>query len=311
MAKDRKQSTDIPPGVWKRLEQHFKQESFPFRNLGAPLPKPASFGVYLGPLPRPANSEVQTLLNRYDLLVLDPSQHGVLSTLADRSVKLPPHVVARLDLYQMLSVESMKNENQLFRSLERILAAIQDTLLRKPGEQSAFTGISLAGWHNLMSTPLLNALAQYLSQLGLNVYLEVVPPHFMDGMKRPDFSLFAGVIVRNGTILPNGEVRDYFQMEKMKSTVREFVSQSCLRQFIVMMWDPVDDRIEVSHAVVKRAYTWCSYHGSLLWVGSIASQTHPESNFAVLEPLSAFQWLKEQKVMDIHDAYRTTRLVSD
>jgi hypothetical protein len=139
--------------------------------------------------------------------------------------------------------------------------------------------------------------------------LEIVPPHFLEDMEMPDLQLFSGVIIRNGTVLPNGEVRDFFQMEKLKSTVREFVGQSCLRPFTVMMWDTVDDRIEVSHAVVKRSYAWCGYHGALVWIGSDASVTNAAANIPVLEPLAAFQWLKDQKVMKIHDAYRTNRLV--
>lgn len=243
--------------------------------------------------------------------MLDPTQAGVLEVIAEANSPLPPHVVARLDLYQMLSFEAKGKETPMLRSLERIIGTIETILTRnvRNGKNSRITGISFAGWHNLMSTALLNALAMYVGKLGLNSYLEIVPPHFLDEIQRPDLSLFAGVIVRNGTILANGEVRDYFQMEKMRSTVREFVSQSCLRSFTVMMLDMVDDRIEVSHAVVKRSYQWCGYHGALIWIGSEAALAHTEANIPVAEPLAAFQWLKEQKVMKVHEAYRSNRLV--
>jgi hypothetical protein len=203
----------------------------------------------------------------------------------------------------------MGNEKRMLRALERIIAAIEGSLLRKSGGQTAFTGVVLAGWHTLVPTALLNALAQYLGDLGLNVYLEIVPPHFLEDIQKPNLQLFSGVIIRNGTVLSNGELRDFFQMEKMKSTVKEFVGQSCLRPFTAMMWDTVDDRIEVSHAVVKRSYAWCGYHGAMVWIGSDASVIHAGANVPVLEPLAAFQWLKDQKVMKIHEAYRTNRLV--
>ena len=79
--------------------------------------------------------------------------------------------------------------------------------------------------------------------------------------------------------------------------------------FITMMWEPVDDRIEVSHAVVKRSYQWCSYHGAVLWIGSEASITHVENHITISEPLAAFQWLKEQKVMKVHDVFRKKRIL--
>jgi hypothetical protein len=273
------------------------------------LTKPTSFGVYLGILHFPLTDDEIRLLNQYDLIVLDPSQAGILDALAEPEHKISPHVVGRLDVYQLLSSESLSGESQMLRSLERVLSAI-DNLFQHPGAQRAFTGLLLAGWHSLLPMSMLNALAKYLSDLGLDVYLEIVPPHFLEGSRLPDLRYFEGVIVKNGTILPNGEVRDYFQMEKMRSTTKAFVSQSCLRPFTVMIWDSVNDRVEWSHAVVKRSYNWCSYHGALVWIGSEAALTNAECNVPVLEPLAAFHWLKDAKVMEIHEKYRSTRQVS-
>jgi hypothetical protein len=241
--------------------------------------------------------------------VLDPSQAGILDALADSEHTLSPHIVGRLDIYQLLSTTSVTSENEMMRSLDRILTAI-DNLFQHPGAQRGFTGLLLTGWHNLLPVPMLNALAKYLSDLGLDVYLEIVPPHFLEGAKLPELQYFAGVIIKNGTILPNGEVRDYFQMEKMRTTTKAFVSQSCLRPFTVMIWDTVHDRVELSHAVVKRTYNWCSYHGALVWVGPDAATTYAESNFPVLEPLAAFHWLKDAKVMKVHEQYRESRQVA-
>ena len=67
----------------------------------------------------------------------------------------------------------------------------------------------------------------------------------------------------NGTIMEDGERRDYFAMENMKTTTKTFVSQACLRPFLTMMWDTIDDDANVSHAIIRRAHMWCSYHGAI------------------------------------------------
>jgi hypothetical protein len=305
------EKTDTPflsKRVTARLQYHFGRSTISFSALGRVLSKPTSFGVYLGIVHYPPTEIETQLLNQYDLIVLDPSQAGVLDALADSEHALSPHVAGRLDIYQLLTSESISSENEMIRSLDRILAAI-DNLFQHPGAQRAFTGLLLTGWHNLLPVPMLNALAKYLSELGLDVYLEIVPPHFLEGSRMPDLRYFSGIIIKNGTILPNGEVRDYFQMEKMRTTTKAFIAQSCLRPFTVMIWDTVNDRAELSHAVVKRTYNWSGYHGALVWVGPEASITNAESNVPVLEPLAAFHWLKDAKVMKIHEEYRASRHV--
>lgn len=291
------------------MQDQFRRSTISFDALGKSIPKPTSFGVYLGLLHNPTTEEEERLLNQYDLLVVDPSQAGVLDALADTQLEISPHIVGRLDLFQMLNSASLGTESKMTRSLERVLVAV-DGLFQHPGAQRAFTGLLLAGWHSHLPTTMVNVLARCLTELGFGVYLEIVPPHFLEGPSLPDLACFAGVIIKNGTILPNGEVRDYFQMEKMRSATKAFVAQSCLRSFTVMIWDTIDERVEVSHAVVKRSFGWSGYHGAITWIGSEASITHAEANVPVLEPLAAFHWLKEQKVMHFHEVYRKNRQVS-
>ena len=250
------------------------------------------------------------MLSKYDLLVLDPFQPGVVTTISDPPVELSPHVVARLDLYNIIGSGSVDNDDSLKRAVEQILLALTRIFHGSKAGRVPFTGICLAGWHSHVSVALIHALAENLTNNGLGVYLEAVPPHFLEGGEKPNLSLFAGVVVKNGTTLPNGEVRDYFQMENMRSTTRGFVAESCLRPFVVMMWDTIDPDIEISHAVVKRGYGWCGYHGAMLWIGSDASITNPAAHHPIEEPLAAFQWLKEQRIMTAHEAYRQSRHVS-
>ena len=178
------------------------------------------------------------------------------------------------------------------------------------GSNSNFTGILLAGWEKRISAAVLNEIIRFLTILGLGVYLEISPPNFLEDVDAPDFRLLAGVVVRNGTILPNGERRDFFQMEKMKSTVKEFVTQSCLRQFTVMMWETVEEGVTVSNAVAKRSFSWSSYYGALAWIGTKSALHDPALACACQEPLPAFQWLKEAEVMSVHDKFRSTSHVS-
>ncbi|RDI86197.1 hypothetical protein Vi05172_g3831 [Venturia inaequalis] len=305
----KKEAPELSQHVISRLQDQYKRSAISFDALGKSIPKPTSFGVYLGILHNPTTGEEERLLHQYDLLVVDPSQAGVLDALAEPELEVSPHVVGRLDLFQMLNSASLGTENKMTLSLERVLVAV-DGLFQHPGAQRAFTGLMLAGWHSHLPTTMLNVLARCLAEMGFDVYLEIVPPHFLEGPSLPDLACFAGVMVKNGTILPNGEVRDYFQMEKMRSTTKAFVAQSCLRSFTVMIWDTIDERVEVSHAVVKRSFGWSGYHGAITWIGSEASITHAESNVPVLEPLAAFHWLKDQKVMQFHEVYRKTRQLS-
>src|ERR1700759_5188157 len=167
--KRKKERTEVPKRIQIRLDQHFRQTSLPVNTVAKSLPKPNSFGVYLGAFTFPLKQHDRNLFQRYDLLVLDPSQAGVLDILADASISCPPHVLSRLDLYQMLSLESKGKETPMLRSLERIISAIENILGRngQNGKSGVITGIVFAGWYNLMSTALLNTLATYVSRLGL------------------------------------------------------------------------------------------------------------------------------------------------
>lgn len=271
--------------------------------------KPSSFGVYLGLLSNPVTEEEAQILSQWQAVVLDYCEPGILEAVSDGSVPMGPHIIARLDLLQIIEFVAMENELDMARVVYNISLIIQKTL-RKPDQRRYFTGVLVAGWRERISTPLLNGLARLMSAYGLEVYLEIGPPNFLDGVEKLDFSLFAGMVVRNGTIMPNGDRRDFFDMDKMKTTTKAFVSQACQRPFITMMWDTIEDDAVLSHAVVRRAHMWCSYHGAVPYFTRHRALTLIPEIRSCEEPLAAFQWLKNKRVMSVHDTYRTTRTVS-
>lgn len=242
-------------------------------------------------------------------MVLDYCEPGVLEAVSDDSIPLGPHIIARLDLLQIIKFAAMDNELDMARTVYIISWIIQQTL-RRPDQRRYFTGVLVAGWRERISAPLLNGLAKLMTAYGLEVYLEVGPPDFLDGVEKLDIKLFAGIIVRNGTIMPNGERRDFFDMDKMKTTTKAFVSQSCQRPFITMMWDTINDDAALSHAVVRRAHMWCNYHGAVPYFTRQRALTNVHDVRSCEEPLAAFQWLKNKRVMSVHETYRTTRAVS-
>lgn len=203
----------------------------------------------------------------------------------------------------------METELEMSRTITIISWTVQQTL-RQANKGQYFTGVLMAGWRELISIPLLNGLARLLSAYGLHVFLELGPPDFLDDVENLDFALFAGLIVRNGTILANGERRDFFDMDKMRTTTKAFFSQACQRSFITLMWDTINDGADLSHAVLRRAHMWCRYHGAIPFFTSRSALTDLHDVRSFQEPLAAFQWLKDRRVMGVHDKYRVTRTVS-
>lgn len=256
----------------------------------------------------PVTEEERQILSAWDMVVLDHCEPGVLEAVNDDTLDLGPHIIARVDLLQVLSFRAMGNEVDMLRAVYLVSKVLKQAL-RRPGQKRYFTGVLVAGWRDRVCIPLLNGLAKLMAAHGLQVFLEIGPPDYLDQVQLLNFKLFAGVVVRNGTIMRNGERRDFFAMDKMKTTTKAFVSQACLRPFITMMWDTIDDDADLSHAVTRRAHMWCSYHGAIPYFGRVCALTDISEVRSCEEPLAAFQWLKDRRVMSVHEKFRTTRIV--
>lgn len=241
--------------------------------------------------------------------MLDFIEPGVLDAVNNDSIKLGPNIIARLNLLRIFSSMTANTELEMSRVVYVVSKIIQESF-RQPDQRRCFTGVLVAGWRERLSISLLNGIAKLLVAHGLDVYLEVSPPDFLDGIEKMEISLYSGMVVRNGAIMSNGERRDYFAMDKMKTTTKAFVSQACQRPFITMMWDTIDDEVDLSHAVVRRAHMWCSYHGAVPYFTRQRALTSIYEVRSCQEPLAAFQWLKSRRVMTVHEKHRTTRNVS-
>jgi hypothetical protein len=248
------------------------------------------------------------ILEGWDAIILDHRKPGVLEVVNDEDVALGPHIIARLDLEQILTFMATENELDMYRVVYVMSNILQESL-RQPDQRRYFTGVLIAGWRERLRTPLLLGITKLFAAHGLGVFLEIGPPDYLDSIKKLDLKLFAGVVVRNGTIVQNGERRDFFAMDKMKTTTKAFVSQACLRPFITMMWDTIADDADLSHAVTRRAHMWCSYHGAIPYFARQCALTDLTEVRSCTEPLAAFQWLKDRRVMSVHDKFRTTRIV--
>ena len=276
------------------------------------MTKPTSFGPYLGAFATPPTEAQSLLLSKWELIILDPLQPGVLDAVINSPGRtVSPHLVGRLQLDKILQDLAASEKRSTNQSFDAIITTVKTSFRTSHSEQSNFTGILLAGWEGQFTTPIFHQLTQFLVTLGFAIYLEISPPAFLEDGKILDNDSIAGVVIRNGTILTDGERRDYFQMTSMKHAVKAFVSQSCYRQFVVMLWELHDDDIKVSNAVVKRSFNWCNFYSAISWIGPTMALYDAAICKPTQEPLGAFSWLKDSRVMKIQDAWRTNSKVRE
>lgn len=224
---------------------------------------------------------------------------------------MPLYVVGRIDLEALLDLTLYNHDREKFTlaSFERIFRLMSMHIQNPDAEKTTFTGILLAGWENIYSTPVLNKLSNYLHNVGFDVYLEIGPPNFLSSIDAVATESVAGLVIRNGLILPSGERRDCFAMESLRPAIKAFISQECLRSFTTMMWEQVADNVVVADAVVKRSFSWCRFHSAIPWIAPTCALLDAQPELTIDEPLGAFEWLKNANVMEINDLWKNTRTV--
>ncbi|KAF3023853.1 hypothetical protein E8E15_004983 [Penicillium rubens] len=288
--KSRPLPDNVPSAVSKRLAKLANREL----NLIDRRPckgKPVSFGVYLGSFENPPTASQERLLQEWDILVVDPFQTGVAKAISrhERS-----QVIGRVDFGKFLPPKA--SALTVIEKIEELLAiGFNDT---------AFSGVLLANWEDVLRPTARRKLLETISSLGLAVYLESEPPHFLKDRKAVQSDAVAGLVIRNASIMPQGEKRDYFQLAELQATIKAFVSESCMRDFVVMAWETVDDNVTVSNAIVRRSIQWCGFYSAITWIGPEAALRDADLNVTTLEPLPAFGWLKEAEIMKAHDIWR-------
>lgn len=258
-----------------------------------PAGKKASFGVYLGNFAHlPTEAEIR-ILTQWDILIVDPFESGVINAIARNGKER--EILGRLDLDRILS----KGDTKL-KSVEKLVSCLVSTF-----KGTEFSGVVLSGWEDVFNPALLKECAQFINGIGLNVYLETAPPDFLKDGKVLQTAEISGLVIKNASILRNGEKRDYFQMSSLQHTVKAFVSESCLRDLDVMAWETVDDDAVLSNAVFRRSIQWCNFYSTIPWIGTESALKDANLNAKTCEPLGAFAWLKEAEVMKIHETWRS------
>lgn len=261
--------------------------------------KPSSFGVYLGEFSAPITEHQHRLLHQWDLLVVNPFQPGVINAISNLGTK---QVLGRLDLDVIIP-----QENSTLTAIQKI----EDALLNL-FSGTYFHGILLANWDYKFSPAVGTKLVAAICNLGLVVYLETGPSNFTGKNKalRTSSTSISGLVIRNASILPCGEKRDYFQMMGMQPTIKGFVSEACKRDFNVMVWETIDDHAHLPNAVLRRSLQWCKFYNAICWIGYHSALYDATLNAKTPEPLSSFGWLKEPDIMKVHAYWRSNQSVS-
>lgn len=256
------------------------------------MPKVNSFAVFLGHTGSKPTAAQLEVLSSSELAILDPFR-GADSVI--RNIDGEHCWLARLDLSAIITGKT---------SPTAALEGIADVVARVL-EHSSFHGVLLANWEDLLPDKFLRAAAKFVNTAGFLLYLEAKAPTFL-----PDISILqnrnvSGVVIRNAAIMPTGQHRDYFDMDHLQPTVRAIVKESCIRDFSALAWESYNDGVVVSNAVVKRAVNWCGFYSIVTWIGCASASTDAEVERPKVEPMGAFEWLKDEPVMEAHSGWRS------
>ena len=235
------------------------------------------------------------------MLIVDPLQPGITRALLYIN-RQKGYVIGRIDVAALTG--GMQETERIAK-----VKAITDAIIKNMGPNgdspSPYDGVLIANWDETITPGICNEIIGFLNSVNFNVYNEITAPRFMDSVNSNiNVSQLAGMVFINGSILPNGERRDYFDLLCMKSALEIVTAQSCLREFAVVMCEIVDDDAQLTNAVVKRSSNWCSYYGAVTWIGNRSALTDATLSFPVNTPDSAFEWLKREKVMGLHETWR-------
>lgn len=262
--------------------------------------------MFLGAFSNPPTASQRQLVSQWDLLILDPAQAGVKDVIS--SQHLSTHIVGRLDVNMTVRRDTKSSNNGIVPSLDRVVRAFMATFKRPQDTHSPFSGVLLADWQAHFRPVIFNELIRFIRGTGFAVYLEISDPDFIPEKQSRaiDMGLISGVVCRNGTILPSGESRNYFQMGDERPALRALAAHQSMTPSIVMMWEIFDENVD--HAVIKRSFDWCRFNSVISWIGPRAALTDAEvaaTSTVTGEPLGALMWLKGDGVIESHDTWRT------
>jgi hypothetical protein len=288
-----------------RLRRNTKQVSL--QKISAEELK--SFGVFLGSFSSPPTLTQARLLSQWDVLVLNPLQDGILDALSTCQ-PTSTHILGRLDVRTLVKSDCSSSSDEVIQSLDIVAQTLATYFKNQQDVQSPFTGVLLADFQTHFQPAVLNEVTKYINGLGLDLWLEMSPPAYLTERQCRDINMkfIRGIIFRNGTIRPDGDRQNYFQMTEMRTAMRTVAAQRVWHGPPIVMWETVDDGVELQYAVVQRTFNWCRYNSALCWIGTTAALTDAEAAAAQTvadKPLGALMWLKDDNVMKAHDIWRS------
>lgn len=309
--KYRRSRSARPKSLPKATAQYFEELKANTQPFGPPHDSskaPTSFGVFLGNFASPPTPNQARLLTTWDLVVLDPSRPGVLEGISTLPCTASQRV-GRLDISATVAFDRSSGNDDDSRALSIIDSTIATKWRRSQDTQSPFTGILLANWQSELTPAVLNELMGYLKSLNFDIWLETSPPDYLTELECNviDLSLTRGIICRNGTILYNGDRRNYFQMNNMRRTQRALAKLMSLGGKTLMMWETIDDQVDLAHSVIQRSYNWCRFNTTVSWIGpelALKDADVAAEKSIKEEPLRAMMWLKSNEIMAVHDIWR-------
>lgn len=268
-----------------------------------PTEEPKSFGVFLGGFDYPPTLAQASLLSQWDVLILDPLKDGILDALSTCQPS-SSHILGRLDVGMLVKLDCSSNSDEVIRSLG-IVAQTLTTYFKSP-----FNGVLLANCYTHFQPPVLNEVAKFINGLGLDVWLEICGPAYLTERQGRDIDMkfIRGIVYRNGTVRPDGDRQNYFQMAAMRTAMRAIAAQRVKHGPTRIMWETIDDGMELQYAAIQRSFTWCRYNSALCWIGHAAALIDAEAavtQTVANKPLGALMWLKGDDIIKVHDTWRS------
>ena len=294
----------VPPKVVLYLEQ-LQSTSRVYSQRQSPPKAPKSFGVFLGEISNPPTPSQTRLLSQWDITVVDPLRPGVIAGVS--SQRGATFYLGRLDVASTVGSKPLVKGSNNVEAIESlgVIAQIIESVFNAP----RLSGVLLANWQEYFTPGVCNALIRYLHNLGFAVYLEISPPTYIpdEYARSYDMQLISGIACRNGTVLSTGMQCDPFMMQAFWPALRALAAHASMGCSTVLIWDTVDDNVEVQQAVIKRSYDWCRFNSALSWIGPASALF--DANIAQArtvpgEPLGAMMWLKNEDTIAVHDLWR-------
>ena len=268
--------------------------------------------MFLGEIASPPTGSQVRLLSKWDILVLDPRQNGVLDALSTERIR-SANILGRLDVRTLAKLDTGSSDGNVIAVLDTIDRTLAALVGKEP--QKSLTGVLLAGYRTYLQPAVLNETARYIHDLGLEVWLEIEPSSTTCPTEREcrdtDMSLVDGIVYRNGTIRPDGDRQNYFQMADMRQVMRAVAAQRS--RTVMVLWETIQAGNEQQYAVVQRTFNWCRFSNFLCWIGSETALTDADAavqQTAEEKPLGALMWLKGEEIMKAHDTWRANDQVS-